>query len=58
MISAQMQYLGKQIKGKIRFLLEQNLLTEAQQTLEQLKAMLPGDEELDELEEKIRERML
>lgn len=57
MISAQMQYLGKQIKGKIRFLLEQNLLTEAQQTLEQLRSIIPGDEELDELEQEIRKRL-
>jgi len=54
MVSAEMNQLGRRIKKKIRFLLEQGMAEEAGQVLEQLKQITPGDEELEELEEAVK----
>lgn len=56
-VNAQMQLLAIQIKDKIRVLLGQNLIAEAQQALEQLKLLLPDDQELIALEAEIRQRL-
>lgn len=52
-ISPEMRALGEQIKGKLRILIDQNMTAEAYQVLEQLKVLLPGDEELEQLEKEI-----
>lgn len=55
--SNQMRTLAIQIKAKIPGLLAQGMAKEAYQILQQLKALVPDDEELPELERKIEERM-
>ncbi len=52
-ISLQMRQLGAQVKSRIRFLLKENLIAEAQEALGQLKPLLPDDPEIAALEEQI-----
>ncbi|MBD5550050.1 MAG: glycosyltransferase [Lachnospiraceae bacterium] len=54
---AQMRTLAIQIKAKIPALLAQDMANEAYQILQQLKALVPDDEELPELEKRIVARM-
>lgn len=56
-ITPEMRELAEQIKGKVRELLEQNLVVEALQVVQQLKAFLPNDPETAELEKQISLRM-
>lgn len=48
-VSAELQVLAVQVKAKIRVLLKQGMRQEAEQALEQLKCLTPGDSELDKL---------
>lgn len=55
--NAQMRTLAIQVKAKIPGLLAQGMTDEAYQILQQLKALVPDDEELPELEKRIAARM-
>lgn len=57
-IPAEMKILAGKIKAQIPILLSQGMAAEAQQVLQQLKMLTPGDEELVELEQKIKEKVL
>lgn len=50
-VSPEMQQLAGQLKEKVRVMLEQGMHAEAYATILQMKAFLPGDKELLELEE-------
>ncbi len=52
-VSAEMQALAAQIKSQIPLLLSQGMTGQAKQIIEQLKMLVPGDEEVAELERKI-----
>ncbi len=55
--NAQMRTLAIQVKAKIPGLLAQGMANEAYQILQQLKTLVPDDEELPELEKRIIARM-
>lgn len=55
--NSQMRTLAIQIKAKIPGLLAQGMADEAYQILQQLKVLVPDDEELPELEKRIAARM-
>ena len=52
-ISPEMRALAEQIKLKVQDLLEQNLIIEALQVVQQLKAFMPNDPEIIELERQV-----
>lgn len=54
---SQMRTMAIQVKAKIPGLLAQGMAAEAYQILQQLKALVPDDEELPELEKRIVARM-
>ncbi len=54
---SQMRTLAIQVKAKIPGLLAQGMVDEAYQILQQLKALVPDDEELPELEKRVAARM-
>ena len=54
---SQMRTLAIQVKAKIPGLLAQGMANEAYQILQQLKALVPDDEEIPELEKRILARM-
>ena len=56
-MKAQMRTMAIQVKAKIPGLLAQGMAAEAYQILQQLKALVPDDEELPELEKRIVARM-
>ena len=56
-VSPEMQQLAGQLKEKVRMMLEQGMQAEAYATIMQMKALLPGDRELLELEELCRRIM-
>lgn len=55
--SSEMQMLAKQIAEKARLLIAGGMLPEAQQIIRQVKALLPNDPEIAELEQQISLRM-
>ncbi len=51
-VSAEMQALAAQIKAQIPLLLSQGMTEQAKQIIEQLKMLVPEDEEIEKLEKK------
>ncbi|MCM1542069.1 MAG: glycosyltransferase [Blautia sp.] len=49
-LNPEMEELGREMKKRIRFLMEQGMNAEAKEALHQLKQFLPGDRELEMLE--------
>ena len=53
MVSQEMMELATQIKEQLRLLIDNGMRQQALEVLQQVKKMLPGDEELEQLEREL-----
>lgn len=53
-MDCEMEKLGREMKQRIRFLMEQGMISEAEEALHRLKGFLPRDKELDTMEQELQ----